>query len=190
MSISEPGSEAEEDSDWDFVEKVLGANVRDGFLKGKDVTAEVELAKTIAMLSSKTETYCQDCELLFIETPMSQGWCKCTTYSHFTESWRCIPCVLAEEAKQISSQQPYSVTFLFVLLPSESDPEQTYSPPGCPSIQPSLMSTVPSFPFASAVGRKIEGQIVVGPHPGFRAEETIHTARSPRTAQRHASWWK
>jgi hypothetical protein len=92
-------------------EEVISYDVRDAETAREDVTKQVEMLKTIDMLSSKNETYCQDCELLFIETPMSEGWCKCTIHSHFTESWRCIPCVLAEEAKQISSQQSYTVIY-------------------------------------------------------------------------------
>jgi hypothetical protein len=92
-------------------EEIISYAVRDAEIAREDVTKQVEMLKTIDMLSSKDETYCQDCEPLFIDTPMSQGWCRCTIHSHFTESWRCIPCVLAEEAKQISSQQSYTVVY-------------------------------------------------------------------------------
>jgi hypothetical protein len=94
-----------------LLEEIIGRDVSDAEIVEENVTAHVEMVKTMGMLSSKEETYCQDCEPLFIETPMSKGWCKCTIYSHFSKSWRCIPCVLAEETKQISSKQSFKVIY-------------------------------------------------------------------------------
>ena len=83
----------------------------DAEIEEENVTHVVELKKTIRMLSDKDLTHCQDCEPLFIDTPGSRGWCTCNLLSHFVKPWRCIPCVLAEEAQIVTSQQDYLMSY-------------------------------------------------------------------------------
>jgi hypothetical protein len=61
----------------------------------------------------------------------------------------------------------HGVTFVFVLLPSKSDPEQPHSTLGYSSIQKSLVPAVTFFTSVSTIGRKDGCQIVVGPRPDF-----------------------
>jgi hypothetical protein len=69
----------------------------------------VELLKAIRMYSIRDQSHCEECEPLFVEDLSSEGWCECTLYSHFVATWRCIPCVLAEETKLTASQQKFTV---------------------------------------------------------------------------------
>lgn len=85
--------------------------MRDAEIEDEDVTSNVELTKSIRMLTDKDQTHCEDCEPLFIETPNSKGWCKCNLHSHFVKPWRCIPCVLVEEAQLVASQQSFVMTY-------------------------------------------------------------------------------
>jgi hypothetical protein len=96
---------------WDDIEQNIAYDVRDGELEEEDVTRCVELTKTIRMLSDKDQTHCEDCEPLFIDTPNSKEWCICNLHSHFVEPWRCIPCVLVEEAQLVTSQQNFATTY-------------------------------------------------------------------------------
>jgi hypothetical protein len=111
-SFSEPGSDEEsnEDLEWDIDEKIMAHGVNDAIFTLENTTTHVELLKTIGMLNIKFQTYCKDCQPLILETPGWQGWCKCSLHSHFVAPWRCIPCVLSEEAQLIASQQKYTVT--------------------------------------------------------------------------------
>jgi hypothetical protein len=113
-----------------MLEEIIGHDVNDAEIVEEHftATAHVELVKTMDMLSTRGETYCQDCEPLFTDTPTSWDWCKCTIYSHFTKPWRCIPCVLGEEAKQIRSQQSYTVIY-DPRLPRNGMYEQVYTIP-------------------------------------------------------------
>lgn len=100
---------------WDTSEEELSLDVRDGEVEAEEVTREIELSKAIDMLSTKDQTHCDDCEPLFVdnrlESKLTEDWCHCTLYAHFVEPWRCIPCVLAEQTKLITSQQKYKVVF-------------------------------------------------------------------------------
>jgi hypothetical protein len=97
--------------DWDDTEEDISYDVRDAQIKEENSRHVVELLKTIRMYSTRDQTHCEDCEPLFVEDQSMRGWCKCTLYSHFVATWRCIPCVLAEEAKLVTSQQKYSVEY-------------------------------------------------------------------------------
>lgn len=46
-------------------------------------------------------TYCVSCQPLRLPFTYEDD-CHCTAYEHFVQPWRCIPCVLAEEAKSVT----------------------------------------------------------------------------------------
>ena len=99
------------DEDWDLEEMFIGAAVNDADIREEDVTGKVELIKAIDMLSSKSQTHCENCEPLFVDSPNSREWCTCSVYSRFVRPWRCISCVLAEETHLVVSQQKYTMTY-------------------------------------------------------------------------------
>ena len=97
--------------DLDWHEEDIAYEVRDAEIEEEDVTHKVELTKAMKMLNDKDRTHCEDCEPLFIDTPNSREWCTCNLHSHFVKPWRCIPCVLSEEAQLVASQQKYIMTY-------------------------------------------------------------------------------
>ena len=94
---------------WDEIEEDLSWEVREAYTIEEDSSAEVELLKAIRMYNIRDESHCEDCEPVFVKDQSLRGWCKCTLYSHFVAPWRCIPCILAEEAKLTASQQKFKV---------------------------------------------------------------------------------
>lgn len=54
-------------------------------------------------------SYCMGCRPNTLKDPLEEfdptAWCRCNPYTRFVEPWRCIPCVLAEEARMIASEQ-------------------------------------------------------------------------------------
>lgn len=54
------------------------------------------------MRSDVDGTYCISCHPRVLSRDVAKT-CGCNVYDHFVERWRCIPCVLAEQAKAASS---------------------------------------------------------------------------------------
>jgi hypothetical protein len=96
---------------WDELEEELAYDVRDSIIKEENASQMVELVKAIRMYSIRDQPHCESCEPLFVEDVSLRGWCECTLHSHFVATWRCIPCVLAEETKLIASQPKYTVEY-------------------------------------------------------------------------------
>lgn len=110
----DPDQEDQEEMDLecDEYEGNISSRVERGFFTPQEGTSHsVELVKAPDMVYTNSQTYCKDCEPLFVNSPGSREWCRCIMYSHFVKPWRCIPCVLAEETRQIASQQKYTVTY-------------------------------------------------------------------------------
>jgi hypothetical protein len=101
------------DESWDLEELCIGAEVNDAEITEENVPSQVELVKAIRMMNDgRYETHCEECEPLFVPTRKSTPFCKCTVHSHFVRRWRCIPCILVEEATLITSQQKYTVELI------------------------------------------------------------------------------
>ena len=131
----------EEKEEWDSVwydqELRLNERIEDG---GEDIPAtfscNVETVKACNMLSSMAgRVQCEDCQPLVFrfeeqleEDYYSDEMCHCGIFEHFSYRWRCIPCVLVEEAKLVNMQQKYKVT-----LQRNSRGEQRFSRVSCPS---------------------------------------------------------
>jgi hypothetical protein len=100
------------DAEWDFEELMIGIAVNDAEIKEEEVTRHMELHKGIHMMFGlRDERYCNECEPLLIPNPWSSITCSCTVHSHLVKPWRCIPCVLAEETKLVSTQQKYMLEY-------------------------------------------------------------------------------
>ena len=100
------------DTSWDMEEVGIGLDVNDGDIQEEDATRLVELAKAIRMMwCNRYATHCDACEPLYVPSPRSAISCRCTVHSHFVRPWRCIPCVLAEEASLTASQQKYTIQY-------------------------------------------------------------------------------
>lgn len=100
------------DTSWDMEEVGIGLDVNDGDIQEEDATRLVELAKAIRMMwCNRYATHCDECEPLYVPSPRSAISCRCTVHSHFVRPWRCIPCVLAEEASLTASQQKYTIQY-------------------------------------------------------------------------------
>lgn len=61
----------------------------------------IELKKVSFIFhDTRWDMFCASCHPLIL--PRNAGvedWCCCSVYDHFVKPWRCIPCVLAEEAR-------------------------------------------------------------------------------------------
>lgn len=99
------------DETWDLEEKIIGTAVNDAEILEEDSTRQVELVKAIRMLHMRDQTHCRECEPLIVDSRLSREWCGCNLHSHFVAPWRCIPCVLAEEAHLVASQQKYTMVY-------------------------------------------------------------------------------
>lgn len=71
----------------------------------------VELVKASGTMENKDTSNFQGCERLFVDSQGSKELCTCSLHSHFVAPWRCIPCVLVEEAKIFASQQKCTMTY-------------------------------------------------------------------------------
>lgn len=99
------GHNAEE---WGYYESAICKEVEENGM----VRHNIETKKASDILCGETwQTFCDACEPLCIQLEDSWQWCECDLYSCFVEQWRCIPCVLVEEAKATLSRQPYKITF-------------------------------------------------------------------------------
>lgn len=55
--------------------------------------------------------HCHSCQPLRIDfdTWPSSDLCECSIFEHFVARWRCIPCVIAEQARSVASlPKPYT----------------------------------------------------------------------------------
>jgi hypothetical protein len=106
------------DSVWWDDEINLSEWIETGEATPETFRCDVETVKTYNMLSSMIgRVQCEDCQPLvfrFEEDLSEEGYssemCHCGTFEHFSSPWRCIPCVLAEEARLVTMQQKYKVT--------------------------------------------------------------------------------
>lgn len=94
--------------EWDEYEESVCAEIEDEDLD----SSNIEVIKAQDILSPDcTQTYCSDCEPICLMFRDSMPSCKCNLYSHFVKRWRCIPCVIKEQAKTVTQRQPYKVTY-------------------------------------------------------------------------------
>jgi hypothetical protein len=99
------------DEQWESDEKYLSDCIEEGDINREDFRCCVETLKAETMFASMScMSQCLDCQPLIFKTHyFDKGpMCDCDgVYGHFCKEWRCIPCVLVEEATLVTRQQKY-----------------------------------------------------------------------------------
>jgi len=106
------------DSVWDADEQHLSEWIESGEETPATFPCYVETVKAFNMLYSMMgRAHCEDCKPLpsQLEEDLEENYyspevCHCDTFEHFSYHWRCIQCVLAEEAKLVTMQQKVKFT--------------------------------------------------------------------------------
>jgi len=106
----------------------------DSVFPDKWLERKVQLVKAMGMSEIKDLTHCEDCEPLVVGPRKKVVFCQCSLHRHFIKPWRCIPCVLAEEASLIASQQKYAVSY----NPQARWPEDVYEKVVIPHVLPPM----------------------------------------------------
>lgn len=100
------------DEQWDSDEQDLSEEIMYGEVSVEDLGCYVETVKADDMFGSQMcMLQCVDCQpLIFKSHYFDPGpTCDCGyIYGHFCKEWRCIPCVLVEEAKLVDRRQKYA----------------------------------------------------------------------------------
>lgn len=106
-------AESEWDGVWYADEQHMSEWVEDGSLSNREFRRHVELIKADHIfMSARTVFKCPECEpVIFDFEEDSDQLCRCSLFGHFVFPWRCIPCVLAEEAKSVALEQRVKVSY-------------------------------------------------------------------------------
>lgn len=105
------------DDEWDSDEQELNEGLLNGDTDSKDLHCTVEFIKAHTMMGSQMcLEQCVDCQPLIFKTFYfdKRPECDCNhLYGHFCQKWRCIPCVLAEEALLVTRRQKVTLEYRY-----------------------------------------------------------------------------
>lgn len=97
------------DEEWDSDEQQLNVCLIDGEIHMSDLRGNIETIKADEMfVSQDCMSQCVDCQPLIFKTHYFDKGPECNCnhiYGHFCKEWRCIPCILVEEAKLVIRRQ-------------------------------------------------------------------------------------
>lgn len=92
------------DEEWESEELALSECIEYGGITRQDFRGTVETVKAEAMFGSMMcMSQCVDCQPLILQHCTCDG-----IFGHFCKEWRCIPCVLLEEATLVTRQQKFT----------------------------------------------------------------------------------
>lgn len=96
------------EDEWEDFEESLCVELDEGHIGSHSI----EAVKARDILSADGwKSFCEDCEPICLSLDDSCKVCKCELYPYFVGRWRCIPCVLVEQAKSVSERQHYKIRY-------------------------------------------------------------------------------